>query len=142
MNPLKIASLIAFLNFCGTAMLSAQDVEEETGGENLVPPVAAEVWPFSPAKGVAPKTAMAQWRSVKPTGAPQTLPINGLDIPARDNLSMARIAGVLTAPETGFMLSKSWPPDAILARGPMKPNSGSRTRNPARGRLPRPQAIR
>jgi hypothetical protein len=63
--------------------------------------VSAEVWRFEIPGGVSAKSVFEQWRAQHPAGEPQLLALDGLLIPARDENTMVRIAGVLTAPVTG-----------------------------------------
>jgi hypothetical protein len=74
--------------------------------------VMAEVWNFDIPAGVSAKSVFEQWRAQHPPGEPDVLPLDGLAVPARDAGTMVRVAGVLTAPVTGYYAFSIHAPDA------------------------------
>ncbi len=67
----------------------------------IKPGVVAEIWPFEmPAAALQPH-AFNTWRSQVPPTTATILPLEKLEIPARETTSMVRVRGMLVPPQTG-----------------------------------------
>lgn len=118
MNIPKILLSSVLLSFCGAALINAQTPPQTDDKPAPITSITAQAWPYEMEGNIPPKVAFEQWRAQPPKVSPQIFTIDGLSIPAGERPTMMRVAGVLTAPITGyyaFRIQATGKPPAVRA---------------------------